>query len=67
MILYEFVCQDCRREFEELVGPSGTQDVACPNCQSANVKRVLSAVQCRSGSSERQGSSEPACAPGGFT
>lgn len=44
MILFEFYCEDCKREFEELVRPSD-KEVKCPNCGSKNTKKLLSAVK----------------------
>jgi putative FmdB family regulatory protein len=40
--LYEYVCQKCSKQFEELV--FGKQKVVCPACQSPKVERILSAV-----------------------
>ncbi len=65
MKLYEFICQDCSKEFEELLQDSS--EVYCPQCSSKNVKRLLSAVktsQTDAGSAENNS----ACAPGsGFS
>lgn len=47
MILYEFVCQDCHKEFEELIQGQGDK-VQCPYCSSVRVKRLLSAVKGKS-------------------
>ena len=60
MKLYEFICQDCSKEFEELLQDSS--EIYCPQCRSKNVKRLLSAVktsQPNTGSAE----SNSACAP----
>lgn len=38
MILFEFVCDDCKKEFEELV-ISYDDKVKCPYCGSSNVKK----------------------------
>ncbi len=40
--LYEYVCQKCQKQFEELV--FGEQKVVCPACQSPKVERILSTV-----------------------
>ena len=41
MPIYEYRCEPCAEEFEELVrGPDAT--VACPSCGSADVDRLLS-------------------------
>jgi putative FmdB family regulatory protein len=41
MPIYEYHCDDCDRSFEELVRSSSEQ-IACPSCASAKVKRLLS-------------------------
>lgn len=41
MPVYEYECQKCHREFEELVF-SHDPEVCCPSCASAEVKRLLS-------------------------
>jgi putative FmdB family regulatory protein len=43
--IYEFECRDCGHCFEELVGPhvgKETGDVACPECGSGQIERLLS-------------------------
>jgi putative FmdB family regulatory protein len=43
--IYEFVCESCGHRFEELVGSHvgvEASDVACPECSSAEVERLLS-------------------------
>ena len=40
MPIYEYVCMACESHFEELV--RGDQQVACPECSSANVRKQLS-------------------------
>lgn len=41
MPLYEYRCSRCDRLFEELV-VSGDQEVACPDCGSAELEREFS-------------------------
>jgi putative FmdB family regulatory protein len=40
MPIYEFVCMECESHYEELV-PMG-EDVDCPDCGSANVRKQFS-------------------------
>jgi putative FmdB family regulatory protein len=43
--IYEFACQSCGRRFEELVGSHvgvETAEVACPECGSTKIERLLS-------------------------
>jgi putative FmdB family regulatory protein len=40
MPLYEYVCQDCRHEFETLVQTG--EEVACPQCQGDHLDRLFS-------------------------
>jgi putative FmdB family regulatory protein len=46
--IYEFKCQKCGSEFEELVFGS-SEDVACPKCESSAVERLMSAFAFKSG------------------
>jgi len=41
MPLYEYSCEDCKTEFEELVAV-GTERVPCPTCGGMNVRRRVS-------------------------
>ena len=44
MPIFEFKCQDCGRVFEEFFAPGESrEDLKCPACVSANVKKLLSA------------------------
>ena len=54
MPVFEFVCQDCRHAFEELV-PSATQArrTECPSCHSRKTTRKLSLFAARSGMTRR--------------
>jgi len=66
MPIYEYVCADCAREFEELV--RGDEAVVCPLCGSARAAKKLSTfATARAGGAARPGSREPAPygAPGG--
>jgi len=42
MPLYEYVCERCASEFEDLV--FGSETPACPRCAAKQVRRVLSVV-----------------------
>ena len=41
MPVYEYICNDCREDFEKLV--FGHIDITCPKCASANIKKKVSA------------------------
>jgi putative FmdB family regulatory protein len=43
MPIYEFECEKCGVRFEELVA-SGTEAMACPECEAADAQRRLSNV-----------------------
>lgn len=46
MILYEFICGECRHEFEELVSPQDPdENLVCPKCGSHDIQRLVSAVR----------------------
>lgn len=43
MPIYEFRCDACAAEFEELTSASNATRVRCPKCSGARVTRLLSA------------------------
>jgi putative FmdB family regulatory protein len=45
MPVYEYACSSCAHEFEELVSMSGDTLVACPQCTSTTVTKLLSRIQ----------------------
>lgn len=47
MPLYKYRCQECGKEFTEIIGISAvdTKDTKCPECKSDNVKRLFGAVK----------------------
>jgi putative FmdB family regulatory protein len=73
MPIFEFVCPECGKSFEELVRSSGQLgEVVCPDCGSGNVKKKISTFASRvsggSGASLSLSSSltsAPSCSPGG--
>lgn len=45
MPIYEFICQECRNNFELLALKKGDMlEIKCPNCGSESLERVLSKV-----------------------
>lgn len=42
MPIYEYICDDCRVEFEQLI--TGGQKPNCPNCDSAKLTKKLSVI-----------------------
>lgn len=59
MPLFEYVCKQCSRQFEELV--LGTTAPTCPSCQSEKLEKLLSTFAVSSGN----GSPGDAVAPCG--
>ncbi len=67
MPLFEFICENCGRPFEELVRSSNaTEDVLCPFCGSPQVKKKISrfASKVSGGSSFSFNSSASSCSTG---
>ncbi|MFN3422780.1 MAG: FmdB family zinc ribbon protein [Armatimonadota bacterium] len=64
MPVYEFRCDRCGHEFEELVSWRDLEDgkVQCPQCGSKEIRRKLSLFATRYGKSQSSGSS---CGPTG--
>jgi putative FmdB family regulatory protein len=48
MPIYEYTCMKCNKEFECIVIGSD-RSVSCPECNSENVKRQMSACSFKSG------------------
>ena len=48
MPIYEYVCNDCRVQFEVLVLRQSAP--ACPSCESVDLKRLLSVPKVKSSS-----------------
>ena len=65
MQMYEFACQRCGHDFEELVYPSD-ESVECPSCKSTAVARKISTFAFKSGGRfvPASGSSCSGCTPG---
>ena len=64
MPIYEFVCEKCGHEFEELVMSSGNKKIICPKCNKSKVKKLMSTVCARSAKGVAEGKSDN-CAPSG--
>ncbi len=72
MPLFEYVCEDCRNEFEALVR-SAQEQVSCPKCRGTHLAKRFSApasAQVRGGSGSApaplptMGCGGPACQQG---
>jgi putative FmdB family regulatory protein len=62
MPIYEYVCLDCKQEFE-LIRPMNQSDQppVCESCGGENVKRKLALFYAKSGGHSVSGSSAPSC------
>ena len=65
MPMYEYTCQKCKTDFEELVF-SSDEKVECPDCGGKRVKRKMSAFAIKSGGKfvSSGGPSCSGCTPG---
>ena len=64
MPIYEFRCEDCEKPFEKLVR-AFREEVACPECGSASVERLLSTFAMSGGPSPSSSSGGGCCGRGG--
>jgi len=64
MPIYEYVCDACGNQFEELVSGSATTCPLCPKCASSRTRKLMSACRSRTGGS-RTGAAAAAPASGG--
>jgi putative FmdB family regulatory protein len=60
MPIYEFQCKECEARFETLVRSSDLP--ACPQCQSENLRKLISAHAVGSGAPDTPCGSAP-CSP----
>ncbi len=55
MPIYEFICEECFEEFEELVGFSQSEiDLNCPACGSELIRKKISSFAALGGASRTQ-------------
>jgi putative FmdB family regulatory protein len=68
MPIYEFRCTKCASEFEELVRsskPEALAEVACPECGSHKVKKMVSTFASGATGGSSTAASAASCAPSG--
>ena len=61
MPIYEYRCQDCGHEFEELVRYSEADQVKCEKCGSKRTERLASGFCSNAGHGSSAASTAPAC------
>lgn len=49
MPIYEYVCEQCGNQFEEIVSSTATDCPPCPKCASGNTKKLMSTCRTRTG------------------
>lgn len=59
MPIYEYRCRECEARFERFV--SGNTRVACPECESRRVDRLLSVFAVSNGTSRKANEPAGAC------
>ncbi|MDY6852975.1 MAG: zinc ribbon domain-containing protein [Thermodesulfobacteriota bacterium] len=59
MPIYEYHCDKCEHDFEEIVF-SSSAEVACPKCRNTKVKKQMSVSSFKSGG-EFSSSTGPSC------
>lgn len=70
MPMYEFLCRECGKRFEELRPPRlETPGVTCPACSSKKVEKLLSSFAAGTGASGKNEGGGSSCRPSprGFT
>lgn len=64
MPIYEFTCENCGSEFEELVFGS-SNEISCPSCGDKKVKKKVSVFGFKSGG--KFNPTKPSCGPCNLT
>jgi putative FmdB family regulatory protein len=71
MPIYEYRCDQCRNNFEELAtSTTATVEISCPKCGSRKVKKTISAASFRinsGGSTIPSGALSGCSSKGGFS
>ena len=49
MPIYEYACQKCGAQFEEIMSSSATACPPCPKCASADTKKLMSSCRAKTG------------------
>jgi putative FmdB family regulatory protein len=65
MPIYEYTCQQCGAQFEELVPSSATTCPPCPKCASGDTKKLMSACRTRTGGGQTGARTAGASSGGG--
>ncbi len=63
MPIYEYKCQDCGTDFEEIVSVSAERNPQCPSCHSTKTEKKISIFGSFSGSKGNASS----CSSSGFS
>jgi putative FmdB family regulatory protein len=65
MPIFEYKCNDCGKKFDVLHKSStNLEEVVCPNCQSKNSKKLLSAFSATISGSASSHQEHPSCSDG---
>lgn len=43
MPIFQYSCEECKKDFEVIIPAKATNDVVCPECQNPSVVRQLAA------------------------
>ena len=49
MPIYEYICEKCGAQFEDIVSASATTCPPCPKCASGDTKKLMSTCRTRTG------------------
>ena len=64
MPIYEFICEECFEEFEELVGFNQSEiDLSCPVCGSELIRKKISSFASLGGGSKQSMAASSSCGP----
>jgi len=65
MPIYEYICMTCKERFSLLQNMGCSEkETTCPNCSSADTKKMISSFCCSSGSAKID---TPSLSSGGFS
>jgi len=44
MPIFEYICKNCKKDFEKLVFAGEDKNISCPECKSLEVEKKMSAT-----------------------
>jgi putative FmdB family regulatory protein len=60
MPLFEYSCEGCKKEFEQVTSSTSEIEISCPHCGSHSVKKLISSFS-RTGKGDQRETTQHGC------